>query len=186
MPVSISAASAMPERSEPTLMLFAPSKATAPINISQGGPLRRSASPRPIPVTMPMRAHINCTQAMSGHVISAVHRSEVPSCAPAMEYVAIPDGSSSAAPVMTPGPSFAKKRFSQFDSERFFDIKLLFQREPALVELNICGADRRLLLERAVADLKLAEWKKPRFRSNICTSVCRKPPSIAASVGSHG
>src|SRR6202049_1355487 len=29
----------------------------------------------------------------------------IPSCAPATEYVAMPDGSSSAAPVMTPGPS---------------------------------------------------------------------------------
>src|SRR5512140_1428672 len=42
---------------------------------------------------------------MSGHVRSAVQRSLVPSCAPATEYVAMPDGSSSAAPVMTPGPS---------------------------------------------------------------------------------
>jgi hypothetical protein len=38
-------------------------------------------------------------------VISAVQRSLVPSCAPAIEYVAMPDGSSSAAPVMMPGPS---------------------------------------------------------------------------------
>ena len=37
--------------------------------------------------------------------MSAVQRSLVPSCAPATEYVAIPDGSSSAAPVITPGPS---------------------------------------------------------------------------------
>ena len=32
-------------------------------------------------------------------------RNLVPSCAPATEYVAMPDGSSSAAPVMIPGPS---------------------------------------------------------------------------------
>jgi hypothetical protein len=44
---------------------------------------------------------------------------------------------------MTPGPSFAKKRFSQFDSERSFDIKLLFQREPALVERNVWRANCR-------------------------------------------
>jgi hypothetical protein len=37
--------------------------------------------------------------------MSAVHSSLVPSSAPATEYVAIPEGSSSAAPVMTPGPS---------------------------------------------------------------------------------
>src|ERR1700731_4528349 len=68
----------------------------------------------------------------------------------------MPDGSSSAAPVMTLGPSFAKKRFSQFDFERAFDIKLLFQREPALVELNICRADRRFGFEWEDVDLSLA------------------------------
>src|SRR6202167_5996845 len=52
-----------------------------------------------------MRAHIIGTAAISGHVRSAVQRSLVPSCAPAIEYVAMPDGSSSAAPVITPGPS---------------------------------------------------------------------------------
>src|ERR1019366_8061922 len=53
----------------------------------------------------PIRAHIISTAAISGHVRSAVQRSFVPSCAPATEYVAMPDGSSSAAPVITPGPS---------------------------------------------------------------------------------
>src|ERR1022692_1077930 len=47
---------------------------------------------------------------MSGQVRKAVQRRLVPSCAPAMEYVAIPEGSSSAAPVMSPGPSAEKKR----------------------------------------------------------------------------
>jgi hypothetical protein len=51
-----------------------------------------------------MRAHIICTAAISGHVINAVQSSLVPSSAPATEYVAMPEGSSSAAPVMTPGP----------------------------------------------------------------------------------
>ena len=60
---------------------------------------------KPCPVTLPMRAHIICTAAISGHVSSAVHSNLVPSCAPAMEYVAMPEGSSSAAPVMIPGPS---------------------------------------------------------------------------------
>ncbi len=44
-------------------------------------------------------------------MISAVQRSEVPSCAPAMEYVAMPEGSSSAAPVVTPGPRSEKNLF---------------------------------------------------------------------------
>ena len=34
-----------------------------------------------------------------------------PNCAPTWEYVAIPDGSSSDAPVTTPGPKFLKKFF---------------------------------------------------------------------------
>ena len=34
----------------------------------------------------------------------------MPYCAPAIEYVAMPDGSSSAAPVTSPGPSAEKKR----------------------------------------------------------------------------
>jgi len=51
---------------------------------------------------------------MSGHVSHEVDSSDVPSCAPTMEYVATPDGSSSAAPVMTPGPRTDKKRRSGF------------------------------------------------------------------------
>src|ERR1039457_2958512 len=41
----------------------------------------------------------------AARALSAVQSSLVPSCAPATEYVAMPDGSSSAAPVITPGPS---------------------------------------------------------------------------------
>jgi hypothetical protein len=47
---------------------------------------------------------------MSGHVMSALHRIVVPIFAPAIEYVAIPEGSSSAAPVMRPGPSAPNTR----------------------------------------------------------------------------
>ena len=53
---------------------------------------------------------MNCTVAISGQVISAVQSSDVPSAAPALEYVAMPAGSSSAAPAITPGPSSEKKR----------------------------------------------------------------------------
>ena len=63
-----------------------------------------------MPVTMPIRAHMNCTQAISGQVMSAVHNSEVPNCAPTIEYVAMPEGSSSAAPAVTPGPRAEKNR----------------------------------------------------------------------------
>src|ERR1700733_7980418 len=37
-----------------------------------------------------------------------VHSSPVPNCAPTWEYVAMPLGSSSEAPVIRPGPSFAR------------------------------------------------------------------------------
>ena len=49
-----------------------------------------------------------------GQVRNAVQRRLVPSCAPAMEYVAIPEGSSSAAPVMRPGPSAERRRRGHF------------------------------------------------------------------------
>jgi hypothetical protein len=64
-----------------------------------------------------MRAHIICTAAINGHVSSAVQSSLVPSCAPATEYVAIPEGSSSAAPVITPGPIDFNKERIQRDEE---------------------------------------------------------------------
>jgi hypothetical protein len=51
---------------------------------------------------------------MRGHVKTAVHKSEVPNWAPAMEYVAIPEGSSSAAPVITPGPRDLKNFMNDF------------------------------------------------------------------------
>ena len=39
----------------------------------------------PRPVTIPIRAHIICTAAMSGHVMRAVQSNAVPCCAPATE-----------------------------------------------------------------------------------------------------
>src|SRR6266436_213457 len=50
---------------------------------------------------------MSCTAAMSGNVSSAIHSVAYPYAAPATEYVEIPDGSSSAAPVMTPVPKQA-------------------------------------------------------------------------------
>ena len=49
------------------------------------GELLRKAPARPLPVTMPMRAHIIWTAAISGQVSHAVQSSAVPSCAPAIE-----------------------------------------------------------------------------------------------------
>ena len=113
-PVSISPASAMPIKSAPTLIEFAANSAQATMISTQRGNFSRSAPPSPRPVTIPIRAHMNCTQPMNGQVRNAVHNWAVPNCAPAIEYVAIPDGSSSAAPVIRPGPRTEKKRLSGF------------------------------------------------------------------------
>src|SRR5580765_4182930 len=60
---------------------------------------------RPRPVTSPRRAHINWTAVINGNENSAVQSGAYPKAAPTTEYVEIPDGSSSAAPVIRPGPS---------------------------------------------------------------------------------
>ena len=48
---------------------------------------------------------------ISGSVRTAVHSVAYPSAAPACEYVPIPDGSSSDAPVISPGPSRPRRHF---------------------------------------------------------------------------
>lgn len=75
----------MPERSAPTLIVFAMSNATATRPMSGLGNFSRSAPASPLPVTMPIRAHIIWTGAMSGQVMKAVQSSVVPSWAPAIE-----------------------------------------------------------------------------------------------------
>ncbi len=47
--------------------------------------LSRIAPPNPRPVTIPSRAHINCTAAIKGKETSAVHRKAYPKTAPATE-----------------------------------------------------------------------------------------------------
>src|SRR5450759_1520551 len=100
----------MPARSAAMLIVFARRRENVATMTKGFGMRFRSAAASPSPRTMPIRAHIICTAAMSGQVRRAVQRRLVPSCAPAMEYVAIPEGSSSAAPVTSPGPSAEKKR----------------------------------------------------------------------------
>jgi len=53
-----------------------------------------------------MLALMTWMAAISGYVSSRVHSRLNPNWAPACEYVAMPLGSSSAAPVIRPGPSF--------------------------------------------------------------------------------
>src|SRR3954471_12731602 len=66
---------------------------------------------RPRPVTRPRRAHMSWTEVINGNENRAVHSGADANAAPATEYVEMPDGSSSAAPVMSPGPRPAKKRW---------------------------------------------------------------------------
>jgi hypothetical protein len=63
---------------------------------------------RPTVVIKPTLAHISCIAAITGKVISAVHKVVKPNFAPAWEYVAIPGGSSSLAPVINSGPKILK------------------------------------------------------------------------------
>ena len=64
---------------------------------------------KPWEVTNPILAHIPCIAAIKGNVNNAVHKVDSPNCAPAWEYVAMPEGSSSLAPVIIPGPRLLKK-----------------------------------------------------------------------------
>jgi len=50
------------------------------------------------------------TDAISGNDNQRGPQRTYPNAAPATEYVEMPEGSSSAAPVMSPGPSSEKKR----------------------------------------------------------------------------
>jgi hypothetical protein len=77
---------------------------------------RRSTRANPIPVTMPTLAQTNWIAVIMGKVANAVQSVEKPSEAPATAYVPIPDGSSSEAPVIRPGPRIFRKRFRGFRS----------------------------------------------------------------------
>jgi hypothetical protein len=69
----------------PMLIVFAMKRAKVATAISGLGNLRRNVPASPRPVTIPMRAHMNCTQPISGQVTNAVQSSAVPCCAPATE-----------------------------------------------------------------------------------------------------
>ena len=69
---------------------------------------------KPLPVTKPMRPHISCTAAMKGKEKGAVQSCWRPKAAPVCAYVPMPEGSSSEAPVMNPGPKLLSIRLSFF------------------------------------------------------------------------
>src|SRR5437879_3130204 len=73
---------------------------------------------------MPTLAQINWTAAISGKVTRAIHSVAYPRAAPAMAYVPIPEGSSSEAPVIRPGPSDFRKRRSALRWPTDFDRRL--------------------------------------------------------------
>src|ERR1019366_844739 len=64
----------------------------------------------PRPVVRPILPLISWMTAINGYVKRRVHVIAKPNCAPAWEYVAIPLGSSSDAPVMRPGPRTLRRR----------------------------------------------------------------------------
>src|SRR5919197_2507602 len=62
----------------------------------------------PLPVTRPILAHISWTTVIIGYKANTNQAIPKPNCAPACEYVAIPDGSASDAPVIIPGPNLLR------------------------------------------------------------------------------
>lgn len=112
-------------RSAAVLIVFATKRAMTKEDTSLLGISCLRFPARPCPVTLPDRAHIICTTARSSHVISAVQRSLVPNYVRATEQVAMPDGSSPAAPAIMPGPSdFSNERIQRVVAEAH--IKRLF------------------------------------------------------------
>jgi len=81
---------------------------------------------RPLPVTIAIRAQVNCTAVIIGKVMSAVHNAPNPNDAPATAYVPMPEGSSSDAHVINPGPRIINKRKSGFDLTVFLDGLLIY------------------------------------------------------------
>src|SRR5689334_22436545 len=57
----------------------------------------------------------------NGRVTTAIHNSPYPNCAPACEYVAIPDGSLSEPPVTNPGPKDLKNSLKE-DAKDFLPL----------------------------------------------------------------
>jgi hypothetical protein len=101
-------ASAIDPRSAPMLKTLAPTTRTAANHrTGRANPsLIRDISPRPL--VRPSRAAVSCTAEASGSEINAVQTRSNRNVAPTCEYVPIPAGSSSAAPVTNPGPSVRK------------------------------------------------------------------------------
>src|SRR5438105_2124481 len=66
-----------------------------------------------MPLTIPILAQVSRAAIINGNVNKAVQSVAKPSEAPATAYVPMPEGSSSEAPVTSPGPSRLKKRLTR-------------------------------------------------------------------------
>src|SRR5437588_7130914 len=66
-----------------------------------------------MPLTIPILAQVSRAAIINGKVNKAVHSVAKPSEAPATAYVPMPEGSSSEAPVIRPGPRSLKKRLTR-------------------------------------------------------------------------
>jgi hypothetical protein len=98
----------MDPRSAPMLKTFAVATSATATYRTQGGYRRLIEVARPCPVVMPSRAAVSCTAAANGSVTIVIQSSPNPNAAPTCEYVPMPEGSSSAAPVTTAGPNREK------------------------------------------------------------------------------
>jgi len=98
-------ASAIAPMSAAILMVLATTSRPTSVSVSQRGQTLPILLAKPSPVTQPMRAESIWMPIISGVVSRSIHTRPKRNCEPACEYVAMPLGSSSAAPVIRPGPS---------------------------------------------------------------------------------
>ncbi len=109
-PTSSCRASPMAAISAAMLSVLAKTSISTMATVIHSGSTRRMPAARPRPVNQPMRALMSWTAIISGVVSTRVHSSPAPKRAPDCEYVASPLGSSSAAPVINPGPRVSTRR----------------------------------------------------------------------------
>src|SRR5450631_877230 len=109
---------------------------------------------------------------MSGQLRGAVQSSLVPSCAPATEYVAMPEGSSSAAPVIMPGPSdFKSNRTHLVEEEGVtvgvvrLDLELTLPPGRVFKQCPRHAVDRYVLPAMKRADVRTTQYGRCRAGS---------------------
>jgi len=86
------------------LNVFATATSTTQTTSTRRPRCRRIRVDSPMPLPSPSRAAVSWTAAAMTPTIGIDHSRVTPYAAPTCEYVPIPEGSSSAAPVTMPGP----------------------------------------------------------------------------------